>query len=426
VNFAPLSTGSPARWAEADSGVPVVVNVQPAGNPLNDAATAAEQIGRAAAAWSDAPESRLTVVVGNDNDSFTAGNPSGPADTMPPRNIVLFDDPYDDITAPSGCGGTLAIGGYWRSGTITTTVNGVSFYPALRLYVIFNSNFECFLGNADNLAEVATHELGHGLGIGHSTVSDSTMRASAYGNRGPRLGNDDEDAAHCHYPRPLTMTSPNGGESWTAGSVHAVTWTSPAETGPDAGAVTLEWSADGGTSWSAMASGEPDDGTYLWSVPAQAGTNQRLRVRRPNRVSPTPAPYPSSCSQDASNAGFTIATASVAGVVPESGGSPLRVDRSAGSLVLTWGPSCSGQATDYAIYEGTLAALRAGTPDLAPVTCTAGLDRTQAFVPGGGDRYYLVAAAAPGSEGALGTTSAGTERAAAVAACAPREASNCP
>ena len=54
-------------------------------------------------------------------------------------NIVLFNDPYGDITDPVGCSGTLAIGGYWRSGSISKTVNGIAYYPATRLYVIFNN-----------------------------------------------------------------------------------------------------------------------------------------------------------------------------------------------------------------------------------------------------------------------------------------------
>jgi hypothetical protein len=341
---------------------------------------------------------------------------------MPPRNIVLFNDPYDDITAPTGCSGTLAIGGYWRSGSLTSTVNGVSFYPALRLYVIFNTNFSCFLGIADNLAEVATHELGHGLGFGHSTVADATMAAYAYGNRGPRLGNDDKDAAHCHYPRPLTLTSPNGGEAWSANTVHAVTWTSPAETGPDPGTVTLEFSTDSGSSWTTLAAGEPDDGTYLWLVPDSQGPGRRVRVRRYNRVVPTPAPYPTACSQDGSDASFTIGAPPVAGMVPDS----VKVGRSGGSLTLTWGGSCSGQASGYAVYEGTLSALRAGMSDLEPITCAAGTDLAESFVPGAGNRYYVVAATVSGAEGALGSASTGLARLPSADACAPREASSCP
>jgi hypothetical protein len=269
---------------------------------------------------------------------------------------------------------------------------------------------------------VATHELGHGLGFGHSSVADATMAAYAYGNRGPRLGNDDRDAAHCHYPRALTLTSPNGGESWAANTVHALTWTSPAEMSPDAGTVTLEWSADNGSTWSTLASGEPDDGTYLWMVPDSVGPGRRVRVRRYNRVSPTPAPYPTACSQDGSNASFTIGPPPVAGVVPDS----VKVSRSGGSLTLTWDGSCTGQASGYVVYEGTLAALRAGMTDLEPVTCAAGTDLTETFAPGAGDRYYLVAATVSGTEGALGSASTGLARLPSADACAPREASSCP
>ncbi|HEX5044677.1 MAG TPA: matrixin family metalloprotease [Candidatus Polarisedimenticolaceae bacterium] len=421
-SFVPLAPAAPTRWAEIDAGASVIVNVQPGGNPLGNDALAVEQIRRAAAAWTEAPESRLSVVLGNTADTFTATQASGPADAMPPRNIVLFNDPYDDITPPSGCSGTLAIGGYWRSGSLTSTVNGVSFYPALRLYVIFNTNFSCFLGIADNLAEVATHELGHGLGFGHSAVADATMAAYAYGNRGPRLGNDDKDAAHCHYPRALTLTSPNGGETWAAGTVHAVTWTSPAEAGPDAGTVTVEWSADSGNSWSTVAAGEPDDGTYLWVVPDSQGWGRRVRVRRYNRVVPTPAPYPAACSQDASDASFTIGPPPSAGVVPDS----MKVAFSAGSLTLTWDGSCTGQASGYAVYEGTLSALRAGMSDLEPVTCAAGTDLTETFVPGAGNRYYVIAATVSGAEGALGAASTGMARLPSADACAPRETASCP
>ena len=83
--------------------------------------------------------------------------------------------------------------------------------------------------------------------------------------------------------------------------------------------MTLEWSTDNGANWSTLASGEPDDGTYLWMVPASVGTGRRLRVRRYNRVTPTPAPYPAACSADGSNAAFTIAPVPpVAGMVPDS------------------------------------------------------------------------------------------------------------
>ena len=427
-DFEPLSGSDPVRWHEADSGTAVSVNIERARDPLGNPQNAVDEMKRAMAAWTGVPEARLVLQAGNDNYDFTASNASGPSDAYPPVSIILFGDPYNDISDPSGCSGTLAIGGYWRSGSNQKTVNNRTFWPALRLYVIFNNNFECFLGNRDNLAEVATHELGHGLGFGHSTVTDAAMRASAYGSRGARLGNDDKDGAHCHYPHTLTLSTPNGGNTWAAGSQQNILWTVTGENGADVGTVSLEYSVNGGTSWKPIASGEANDGSYTWTVPDDPSANASVRVIRPNRVSPTPAPYPSACSQDASNNPFTI-TAATAGTAPDgkSGSTPLRVARAAGTqLTLTWGASCSSGASDYAIYEGTLDALRTGLWNHAAKTCSAGADRTETITPGTGARYYLVAPLTASSEGRLGKTSAGTDRPAAASPCRPREASSCP
>jgi hypothetical protein len=406
----------------------VVVNVQQSGNPLNDGAAAVTQIGRAMTAWTSVPEARIALAAGNTNYSFTASNVMGPADAQPPVNIVLFNDPYGDITDPVGCSGTLAIGGYWRSTTISKTVNGVAYYPATRLYVIFNNAFGCFLGDAENLAEVATHELGHGIGFGHSPVADAVMRASAYGSaRGPRLGDDDRDAAHCVYPHTLTVTSPNSGESWQPGSVQSITWTATSESSGDPGTVALDLSTDSGVNWSEIATGEANDGSYAWTVPNVAGSQTRVRVVRPNRVSPTPAPYPQACTQDASNASFTVTAPPVAGTSPDgSTGTPVRIAKAgSAALTITWGASCSGQAATYAVYEGNLSMLRAGLWDHLPVSCGAGTDLTETFFPSPGGRYYLVAPLAGGSEGSLGQGSS-LERPPSPAACAPREAQGCP
>jgi hypothetical protein len=272
--FVPLSVPSPARWQDSDNPTPMTIQIQPTGNPLNDATAAANEMKRGMAAWTNVPEARIVLQAGNESYDFTGTNAQSPAAAFPPVNIILFNDPYNEISDPSGCSGVLAMGGYWRSGTVGRTVNNVAFYPIVRQYLIFNNNFQCFLGNPDNLAEVAAHELGHGIGFGHSTVADAIMRASAYGNgRGPRLGNDDRDAAHCFYPHTLTVTSPAGGESWPAGSLHWVDWTVTPEAGPDPGTVDLEYSVNSGLSWTVIGAGEPNDGVYAWTVPSFPGSS---------------------------------------------------------------------------------------------------------------------------------------------------------
>ena len=75
----------------------------------------------------------------------------------------------------------------------------------------------------------------------------------------------------------VSLTSPVGGESWLAGSSHAITWTaSDPELGPNP--VSLEHSSNGGSSWSTIASGLANSGSYAWTVPATTGTQQRVRI----------------------------------------------------------------------------------------------------------------------------------------------------
>ncbi len=426
ASFTVLSPSSPARWHQADSSTAIVVNVERARDPLGDATASVWQIQRAMEAWSDVPESRLALVMGDDDAQFTANNSRSPVEAKPPLNIVLFGDPYDDISDPSGCSGVLAVAGYWRSWTPAKTVNGVTFYPATRLYTIFNNDFECWLGNPETLAEVATHELGHGVGFGHSAVSDAIMRSYAYGARGPRLGADDLDGAHCHYPHDLDVVAPDGGENWAIGAHHEILWSTTPETGDDPGTVTIELSIDDGQSWSIVAGEAINDGTYTWTVPASASDRARIRVRRPNRIAPTPSPYPASCSAAISEATFAIG-APLAGSVPDgSSGVPLTVERDGdGGILLTWGASCSNEAQDYAVYEGSLDALRAGVWDHMPVSCSGGTDLSESITPRGGARYYLIAAVAGAAEGALGVTSGGDERPAAALACRARETTSC-
>ncbi len=72
----------------------------------------------------------------------------------------------------------------------------------------------------------------------------------------------------------LTVTSPNGGESWAGGSARNITWSSSGISN-----VKLEYSLDNGSSWTVLASSvAASTGSYTWTVPTSASTAARVRA----------------------------------------------------------------------------------------------------------------------------------------------------
>jgi hypothetical protein len=72
----------------------------------------------------------------------------------------------------------------------------------------------------------------------------------------------------------IRVTSPNGGESWQAGSGHSVTWTSTGTVGN----VKLEYSTDNGGNWSTLASSTANDGSFSWTLPNVGSSQCLVRV----------------------------------------------------------------------------------------------------------------------------------------------------
>ena len=94
------------------------------------------------------------------------------------------------------------------------------------------------------------------------------------------------------------------------------------------------------------------------------------------------------------------------------------------SLTLRWSASCTGGASDYAIYEGTLGSWYSHTE----IDCTDdGFDRQETVTPSAGGRYYLVVPLNGASEGSYGTDARGIERPAGTVSCrASRVPTTCP
>lgn len=79
-----------------------------------------------------------------------------------------------------------------------------------------------------------------------------------------------EDSA----PLPPTITAPNGGETWPAGSPQTITWT-----GTRGGTATIELSRDGGATYDeTLAADTTNDGNYTWIATTPASSQARVRV----------------------------------------------------------------------------------------------------------------------------------------------------
>ena len=118
----------------------------------------------------------------------------------------------------------------------------------------------------------------------------------------------------------LTLTSPNGGESWAAGSNHNITWTS---TGLAAGAaiaaasnIRIEYSTNGGTSYTTIVASTANTGAYAWTVPNAPSTTCLVRISEAAAGTPS----------DVSDVAFSIVVlpaVKIEGRVTESVPSPV-------------------------------------------------------------------------------------------------------
>jgi len=77
-------------------------------------------------------------------------------------------------------------------------------------------------------------------------------------------------------PQPtITVTSPNGGETWGIGTIQTITWTSENDLGD------LEiWLYDG-TDYNTIENPSDDDGEYIWNIPSglEEGSDYKVRIR---------------------------------------------------------------------------------------------------------------------------------------------------
>jgi hypothetical protein len=138
------------------------------------------------------------------------------------------------------------------------------------------------------------------------------------------------------YPT-VTVTAPNGGETWIANTTHAITWT---YTGTIA-AVDLEYSTNNGTSWTSIAGSVSNSGSYNWVIPYISSTNCLVRV------SDT-----ATTASDNSSAVFTIELPPSLTVTSPNGGESWR-RRSTQTITWTWTGTVGDIRIQYTMDGGS-------------------------------------------------------------------------
>jgi len=162
---------TPIRWKLFDDGGSVNLWADSTGDESVSGGGFA-QVENAVGRWMGLPATDLDLRYQGPKD-FTMSCSDDDSDAPPSSvQIVVFNDPCDDIDDLVNCGGTLAFGGPYFQGV--HIFDDRSWYTAISWFVVVNNGAgDCV--SDDTYELMITHELGHGLGFGHTADDQSMM-----------------------------------------------------------------------------------------------------------------------------------------------------------------------------------------------------------------------------------------------------------
>jgi hypothetical protein len=216
-----LQGNPPGRFFGVDVGEEISYLIDDRGDDILGLTASRQAVVEGFNAWNGVGSANIVLVDGGLTNDTSSPCVAG-------LHKVRFNDPGDDIPAPSrapsnpsSCGGTLAMGGFCTLLPADEKhFNGTTFAAASRGDVRFADDWEgCAAWTPCNIAEVATHEVGHSIGLGHSSenggetdpvLRDATMFFLAhFDDRCADVRQDDIDGVSFVYPTdmPVTITT---------------------------------------------------------------------------------------------------------------------------------------------------------------------------------------------------------------------------
>jgi hypothetical protein len=197
----------PIRWFTFDSGGSVSWKVYSTGQPGLGIDASIQAFKSGIDAWNSDAGSNVRYTYNGTT------NANGGLDRDDGVNAILFNDPRGteaDGTFSCSEGGVIAVGGPYFFNS-TRNYGGKAWHEAAEADIVTNDGTECFFENNLSVAqEVFAHELGHTLGLGHSTVRDALMWPNAHDDgRGAKLAADDKAGIASIYP---SGSSGDGGD----------------------------------------------------------------------------------------------------------------------------------------------------------------------------------------------------------------------
>lgn len=269
--------------------------------------------------------------------------------------IALFDttDPTVTVTAPNG-GETWYIGGTEDITWSASDANGVD---SVSIYYSVNAG-----GNYDLIASQEANDGVFPWLVPATATTDGLVKVVAYD---PNLneGQDVSDAVFTIAEPPdttdptVTVTAPNGGESWPVGSTQTITWDATDDVGVDhidlyyatdfSGAMVYSIASEAGGTFIPIATGEVNDGTFDWTIPDTPTDSAVVKVVASDTSGNT--------GEDVSDAVFTIAPPpdtippAVSVLTPDKADS-LEIGT---SYDITWAASDANGVDSVSIYYST-------------------------------------------------------------------------